>query len=191
MNAKKTTFLHGLAAMALTACLLASTGCGPSKGTLKGKVTLDGVALKGGQVNFFNKTAGGRGATVEINEDGTYSIPLIFGGDYTISVDTEYLKPKSGPNMGPNSGSMPKGMGMPKGAGMSPPGSKVNIPKDIEKDYAKHDVPQGYVMANPNDNLKKYVKLPSKYADDKQSGLTYTHAGGDQTHDIALVGGGK
>ena len=182
--------LRGLAAAILATCIL-STGCGPTKGTLKGKVTLDGVALKGGRVDFVNKS-GGRSATAEINEDGTYLVPMIFSGDYSISVDTEYLKPKSSANnMNPNAMSgMPTGMppGMMKGP--SGPAAK-GPPKNVEKEMAKHEVPAGYQAVNPADIAKKYVNLPSKYSDSNQSGLTYAFPGGDQTFDIAMVGGSK
>ena len=32
----------------------------------------------------------------------------------------------------------------------------------------------------------KYVRIPSRYADDKKSGLTYTVQPGAQTHDVEL-----
>lgn len=188
MLSKKPIVLRRFAGIILSACLLCS-GCGPAQGTLKGKVTLDGVALKAGKIDFVSKS-GGRGATATIAEDGTYTIPMMFAGDFIITVDTEYLKPKNSNvnSMYPNSkGGMPSGM--PKGASGPPTGK--GVPKDFDKQFAGHEMPEGYAPTNPADVAKKYVRLPAKYSDAAQSGLTYTFPGGDQTHDLVLVGGGK
>lgn len=191
MTRTKPIVLHSFAATLLAVCML-STGCGPAKGTLKGKVTLDGAALKGGRVDFVNKS-GGRSATAEINDDGTYSIPLIFAGEYSISVDTEYLKPKSsGQNsMNPNAKSgMPQGLPAAAMKSSGPPMGK-SMPKDLQKEMAKHEIPEGYLPVNPAEIAKKYVRLPAKYSDSNQSGLTLKFAGGDQIHDVVMTGGGK
>jgi len=39
----------------------------------------------------------------------------------------------------------------------------------------------------PGDSAKKYVKIPAKYAEESQSGLTFQFTGGTQTYDIPLV----
>ena len=48
----------------------------------------------------------------------------------------------------------------------------------------------GYVASMPGDSSKKYIKIPSKYSDETQSGLTYSFTGGSQVHDIPLTSGG-
>lgn len=176
LNATKHKVL--LAVSFLTLSLFGS-GCGPSKGSLSGKVTLDGKPLRGGRVDFDNKS-GGPSATVEINDDGTYSIPVMSGGDYAVTVTTDYLKAGSG---GGGMNRMPaamKGGSVPK---ENKAGAKVEMPGN-PADY-------GYKASMPGDSAKKYIKIPSKYADSAESGLTYTFTGGSPTYDILLVGGAK
>jgi len=160
-----------------------AAGCEPSKGSLAGTVTLDGQPLKGGNVIFINKS-GGSGATVEIGEDGKYSAPTLSAGDYVVTVATEYL------NTSANSGgkvlgrpSMPSGMPMPSPG----KGAVTGMPKE-NKDAKKFDLPEGYNPTMPGDNAKKYVKIPAKYANEAESGLTYKFTGGAQTYDIPLAG---
>lgn len=164
-----------LLAFGLLASLLAS-GCGPSKGTVTGKVTLDSIPLKGGRINFSNKS-GGSSATVEIGDDGSYSLPSLSAGDYTVTVATDHLKPSA------TGGRMPGAPGNAKGIPKN-----ANVPKsDFEKNAAAE---HGYVGSMPTDNSKKYIKIPTKYSDETQSGLTYNFTGGSQVHDIALTSGG-
>lgn len=174
---------HFLMALSCLLCLSA-TGCGPSKGSVSGKVTLDGVALQGGRVDFANGS-GGPSASVEIGSDGTYTISSLVAGDYTVTVTTEYLKTNAsagrpGAAMNNPPAGMAKGGAIPK---ESKPGAKVEMPGN-PADY-------GYKAAMPGDSAKKYVKVPAKYSDPAQSGLTYAFPGGTTTYDIPMVGGGK
>ena len=57
---------------------------------MSGKVTLDGTPLKGGRVDFANKS-GGSSATAELNDDGTYTVDSLTVGEYSVTVTTEYL----------------------------------------------------------------------------------------------------
>jgi len=70
---------------------LQATGCGPSTGSVSGKVFYKDAPLKGGQVTFV--TPDKKVFSAEIGEDGSYSIvgkmPV---GDVKIAVDTDYLK---------------------------------------------------------------------------------------------------
>lgn len=168
-------------------CLLLLAGCGPRAGTVTGKVTLDGKPLAGGMITFHGKSGAGD-TTAEISEDGTYTAN-IFSGDYTVTVDTEYLKPPSGPSMGGGRPGMPGG-GPPGGGGMRPGGG--GPPKDGGGPPKGSQLPgnpadHGYVQSNPGDAAKKYVKIPAKYNSVGESGLTFSHAGGGQTYDIPLV----
>ena len=171
---------------------LLGTGCGPSKGILSGKVTLDGAPLKGGRVDFANKS-GGESLTVEIGEDGTYTIPALMTGEYAVTVTTEYLKAGSMNTGGPGGSGRP---GMPGMPGM-PPGGPTGMPKGlVAKDNqppVKGDIPGnpsdfGYTGGKPNDRTKQYVKIPAKYGQADQSGLTYKFTGGSPTYDIPLTG---
>ncbi len=165
---------------------LLSTGCGPAKGSLTGKVTLDGTPLKGGRIDFANKL-GGNSASAEIDENGLYSIESLSGGEYSITVTTEYLNSTGSgdaPASNPNTGTRPGGPTMPPPGGGGPKGGP---PKDV-KAPGNFTMPEGYKASMPGDARKKYVKIPGKYADAAQSGLTFTSPGGNQTHDIPLVG---
>jgi hypothetical protein len=155
-------------------CALSLSGCGPRQGSLSGKVTLDGHALKGGTINFHNKS-GGESRTASIGQDGTYTVASIFSGEYVVTVETDSLRGggSSGPPAG--SGAPPPGVGRPP----KDAGPKGGIPEGIDMgDYRPSSpVPAG----------KNYMKIPSKYADPAQSGLTFSHPGGAQTYDIPLT----
>lgn len=161
-------------------CVLALVGCGPTPGTISGKATLDGKPLKGGMITFHNKS-GGRSATAEIAEDGSYTTSA-FSGDYAVSVDTEYLNTATAnkPSF-QGSGTPPPAMmgggtgGPPKGAQMGPKGG---MPEGMK----------GYVASMPGDAQKRYMKIPEKYHSETSSGLTFSHPGGSQTYDIPLTG---
>ncbi len=157
--------------------LFQAVGCEPAKGSLAGTVTIDGKPLKGGNVIFHNKS-GGPGATVEIGENGDFKAPTLTAGDYSVTVATEYLN--SGKPSGP--GSRPGMPNMPM-----VPGATKGVPKDA-KMAPKSDLPEGYNPTMPGDNAKKYVKIPAKYANEAESGLTYKFTGGAQTYDIPLAG---
>jgi len=172
----------------LGACFLA-TGCGPGKGSVAGKVTLDGKELKGGRVDFASQ-GGGQSASAEIGEDGAYTVPVLMAGEYMVSVNTEYLKPTSGsgPRGGGSGGFRPPGV--PPGVNMGRPPDMAGggPPKDVaKKEGAKREVPEGYKMSNPGDAAKKYVSIPEKYGIPEQSGLTFKGGGGTQTFDIPLT----
>jgi hypothetical protein len=79
-----------LGALALVLSL-AAVGCGGGKGTVSGKVTYKGTALKGGRVTFA--TANKQSMQADIEEDGTYTIPNVAAGPAKISVTTSYMKP--------------------------------------------------------------------------------------------------
>ncbi len=169
----------------LAATSLLVSGCGPSKGTVTGKVTLDSIPLKGGRVDFSNKS-GGASATVEIAEDGTYTVKGLSAGDYTVTVVTDHLKTTGGGGGGRMPG--PPAPGGAKGGGAAGGMPKENTPPKSEMPGNPAD--HGYVASMPGDSSKKYIKIPAKYSDETQSGLTYNFTGGSQVHDIPLTSGG-
>src|SRR5437660_1764669 len=80
--------LVGAAALAL---LPPSAGCAGS-GTITGKVTYQGRPLTGGTVQFTSTK--GRGTrTVQIGEDGSYTIPNMPTGPVKIAVETKSAQP--------------------------------------------------------------------------------------------------
>src|SRR5437588_6501794 len=78
----------------LLLALLIATGCSGKKasGTVSGKVTYQGKALRGGSVTFI--PADGVGvATSRIAEDGSYKVEKVPAGNVKITVETETSKP--------------------------------------------------------------------------------------------------
>jgi hypothetical protein len=156
-----------------TASTLALVGCGRPTGSVEGKVTYNGKNLKGGSVTFVS-TEGRQSFAAEIKEDGTYSVPVMTGGDYKVCVDTSNLKSAS--TSGTYEGKM-------KTAG--PPAKKATAPP---KDAV---IPEGYTPSNPaevaaQNAAKRYVEIPEKYRDTAKTDLTYKFEGGSQTFNIDL-----
>jgi hypothetical protein len=69
------------------------SGCGgPYTGTVSGKVLYNGTPLPGGQVTFLHPD--GRSGQAQIQEDGSYTVPVAPGGEVKCTVET--LKPIPG-----------------------------------------------------------------------------------------------
>jgi hypothetical protein len=159
-------------------------GCGRSVGTVTGKVTYNGKALKGGNVSF-QSTEGLQSYSTEIKEDGTYSA-TIQTGSYKVCVETASLKPPAtggGPKTG-SSGGPPGAKGMTKTGPKDAKEGKGGPPPDAA-------VPEGYTPSGPAaaktaENLKRYVQIPDKYGDPTKTDLTYTFKGGTDPFDIDL-----
>jgi len=116
----------------LAAAALTSAGCGgAATATVTGKVSSNGVALKGGNVTFLS-TEGKRTVTGPINEDGTYKLEKVPVGKVKILVETESLNPATKPKVqyGP-----PKDQVMP--GGYAPPNFE-----EMAKRYRK--IPEAY-----------------------------------------------
>ena len=135
---------------------LAAVGCGSSTGTISGKVSYKGAPLKGGYVTFYTKD---KKVTRpgEIQEDGSYKIEKMPTGEALICVDTSTLKPPTQAHNIPTY-SPPKGQ----------------------------QLPPRYKLSNNEEKAKRYVEIPSQYADPDKSKLTYTVKGGSQEYDIKL-----
>jgi hypothetical protein len=75
--------------------LLAIVGCGSKQGKVSGTVKYKDQPLKGGKVTFFSGSGEKKTAPdfSEIDESGRYSVSKLPPGEYTICVETEYLKP--------------------------------------------------------------------------------------------------
>jgi hypothetical protein len=147
---------HGVALF----LLVALSGCGSSTGTVTGKVSYKGEALRRGNVLFV--AAGGWTGSALINEDGTYRIANLPPGSFKLAVE-----PAGGPTQG--------------GRGRSgPPRGKWGPPKDaaVPEGFkgADHDVPANAASVN----------VPAKYAKVETSELTCEVKRGKQTHDIDL-----
>lgn len=137
------------------------TGCGGSgdqRARVKGKVKFFDKYLSAGTVAFFSKD--GRVGSGGIDADGNYEVADAPVGECTITVKV--------PSMG--RGPMPKTQPKP------PTGvPEARMPGDEDQTV----IPKGFDPA-------KIVQIPSKYADEKTSGLTYVVTKGAQTKDIIL-----
>jgi hypothetical protein len=137
-------------------------GCGPSTGTVKGKVTHKGEPLPGGIVMFFPTTGKANPASAQIGEDGRYSIVAPVG-EVRISVDNSMLKERD-----PN-----KAFGRAAG--------KIKNPMEIMKKGAA-----GKAAIGEEKIPGKYVEIDRKYADAENSGLKMTVKPGEQEHNIEV-----
>jgi hypothetical protein len=91
----------------LAACLLAAIGCDHKTVAVTGTVTLDGNPVPGGTIYF---DVGGEITSTAILCDGTYSLGLIEGETYTVTL----TNPKA-----PNPGIIPDRYADPATSGLS------------------------------------------------------------------------
>lgn len=107
--------------------LMASTGCGPSRGEVSGTVTISGQPLNNGVITFF-PPVGSADAPVAVHiTDGKYLAPSLVYATYRIAITPQVaeggeagqakgssrpLKPgEIDPNGGRPSGGLPKALG--------------------------------------------------------------------------------
>jgi hypothetical protein len=120
--------------------VLALVGCGPSSGSISGKVTYKDKPLPGGTVAFL--TSDQKVKTAIINNDGSYTIDKVTVGPAKISVSPPVA-----------AGKMPKGMkmdpskmGAPAGAAPPTDDKPVSLPdkyKDPEKSGLTYTIIKG------------------------------------------------
>jgi hypothetical protein len=125
-------------AAALALALLAA-GCGPSAGTISGKVTYNGETLGSGTVQFNGPNAT---AMSGIAADGTYTIPKMPVGTVQIAVETTPPPPGTPQDAG---GKITGGSMSVQGA-PPPPGKYVPIPdkyKDPRTSGLSYEVKSG------------------------------------------------
>jgi hypothetical protein len=134
-------------------------GCG-SKGTVSGKVLYQGKPLPGGTVTFLQEQGAFHSV---IHEDGSYRVTGVSPGLATITVSSP------DPPI-----PQPRTLSMEKMAEKAT-SRKIEIPPEV----AKH-------MGDPEAGKRRYMAIPSKYKDEKKSGLSYTVKSGSQNYDIDL-----
>jgi len=167
--------LHRIAALVVGLAVTAIVGCGPSFGSLAGKVTYSGQPLKGGTVTLIPDGSSGTTFSATIGEDGTYKFDSVQSGKYKVCVETESLKPGA-QQRGPvyNGKALSQGKGKVKNE--PPPGAKL---------------PEGYKMGTPSSGeeaSKHYVQIPAAYGSPDSTTLSVEVKGGlgTQTYDIPL-----
>jgi hypothetical protein len=75
-----------LCCFVLSLLFATASGCGQKTGTVSGKVTYQGKALPGGNVNFLSESSGAVFKTSKIESDGSYSVSGIPVGPAKITV---------------------------------------------------------------------------------------------------------
>jgi hypothetical protein len=151
-----------LSAAFLAAVTVGMTGCGPSglaPGVVSGKVTYNGTPLTGGNI-ILHPVNGGADVSIGISNEGTFTSSGIAEGEMQVSIETESLKGKAAPGYN----TPPKGPKPPAGVG-----GDAKVP---EFDNSKQPT---------------YMKIPSKYASVKTSGLTWTITKGTNNKDFELT----
>jgi len=134
--------LRGAVCLLPCVAALALTGCGSGVGTISGKVTVNGVPLKGGSITFVS-TEGKRSVTTSIGEDGRYTAERVPAGNVKVCVETEFLNPRG--KTGTFTYGPPKDMQAPS-----------NYLKSTPTDTSKLYVPISLVYANAESTPLEY-----------------------------------
>ena len=145
-----------LAALLLLPAFLALGGCS-SKGDVSGKVTYAGQTVPAGRITFLCSAGDNTSHSASI-KDGRYTITGCPAGPVKISVET-----------------------FPPANPVNPNATIPGTPKGITEGFGPSQNSESY--ASPPG---QYVKLPPRFANTEQSGVTYTVTGGKQEHDVDL-----
>jgi hypothetical protein len=133
-------------------------------------VKFKGQLVKAGTIQFHSKDAGTFRAP--IRDNGTYSLSDLPTGDLVVTIETEsanpdIVMPTYGGKPAPAAGG---GAAMPEAAAKQIEGLKLS----------KSPPP-------PQPSRENYVKIPQRYSDPAQSGLTVNLGRGSQTKDFDLT----
>src|SRR5262245_51285696 len=165
------TLIRAGAGLVLLALLTIAAGCGPNykaRGTVTGKVTIDGKHLTAGTVMFYGKDPRMTGAA-PIDKNGNYKMTDAPLGDVKITVTVPPTPPGGTKRMKTLGGApTPK-----KGKGKE---IKSVDPEDPSR-----------VISIMGDMPDEIVGIPDLYGKVETSGLTFTVKSGEQTHDIPLT----
>jgi len=145
--------------------LLSLAGCGKSKGSLKGKVTLNGEVLPYAQVSAYNDKGEMIGQSIAVN--GQYEIGNLPPGPVTLTVQAHQ---PGGTPVGMPPMETPDGRPLPKAA-------MVEALKKLPEEHQKA--------------IEKIKPVPPKYANAKDSDLKTTVGAGETSYDIEMTGKGE
>ncbi len=148
------------------ACLaFAAAGCGPSTGTVKGKVLIDGAPLTSGSVSLQSST--GLVCDAPIKPDGTYEISNVPVGSAKILVSA--MDPKFEEKMNEMVG---RGKAAPEGSATGRGKLQVGGPANA---------PAG------GDFNAQYTLVDLKYGNWATSGLNVNVAGASTNYDVVVT----
>lgn len=143
--------------MFIAGAMVLAGGCA-SKATITGTVTYKGEPIPSGSITFTPES----GAPL-VNapiRDGKYTAEDVPMGNAKVSIMSMYMSGRPSPMMDPG-----------KREKMAPP---KDAPPEAQKAFER------------STQFKKGLKIPEKYVDPQQSGLTYTVQRGPQTKDFNL-----
>jgi hypothetical protein len=159
-----------LTALVLLSALPCLAGCGSNRVT--GKVYYKDKIVPGGMVVFHGD---GWTRNSPIEEDGSYTIDKPTTGKVKITVDTSSYKPVQ----------LPANANRPDPSQMAKMAKMPGAPKDM-KPPEMPDQAKDNPLYGGQSGSNRYVQIPERYADEKQTTLTYEVKSGKQTHDIKM-----
>lgn len=178
--------MRQLLAVALSALVVASAGCGGDKrATVSGNVTLGGKGLPGGTITFVSVADDKRVASAGISADGSYKISDAPVGECKVLVDNSHLDPAS---LKDKAGTeAPGGAGAVPGMKGGPAASGKAVSKDVKAKMgaAPKDVDLGG-MGQGASGDQKYVKIDKSFGGASTTSLKATVVAGDNTHNFEV-----
>lgn len=143
--------------MFISGTMLLAAGCA-SKATITGTVSYKGKPIPSGNITFTPES-GAPLVNAPIRE-GKYSAENVPTGNAKVSIMSMYMASRPSPMMDPS-----------KKDKMAPP---KDAPPEAQKAFQQ------------STQSKQGIKIPEKYTDPEQSGLSYTVTSGKQTKDFNL-----
>src|SRR5262245_40014712 len=166
--------LMSAAALLAAVVLVGCQGGNPNApARVTGKVTYNGAPLTGGSITFHFKEGGS--ASAAIAADGTYSAIDISAGEAVVTVETESVNPDKKKVEYRSTGGAGGGMYGKKSSGG---GGASGGGKGAAMSPAPEGTPSSQTV---------YVKIPKRYSEVANSGLSATLKRGRQTHDVPLT----
>jgi hypothetical protein len=154
--------------------LTAAVGCGSGKGTVSGKVTLDGKPLPAGQISFVG--AHGQTATADI-KDGQYTVSNVPTGDVKVTVQTSSIKQQAETLLASSR----------YGSSKTRAAAARKLPADIKEQLQAEATRNAEMVKRGKELLAKYRPVPDKYAKPDSSGLHVSVSRGDISYDVPLA----
>ncbi len=165
----------------LVACLVAGIlACSQSRrASVTGAVSYKGQPVKAGTV-YFVYDEGGQ-YTADLMPDGTYQFMDVPTGNVKVVVSTEAFNPEQRPQSYTQKQKQVSG-----GYGKSMKEYDAKMGRG-GPDKKGADQPAGLSREKKEELAKVYVKIPKKYASEKDTPLTYTVETGKQVKDLNLT----
>ena len=162
--------------------LLIALGCSSDKKSkVTGSVTYKNAPVPGGNLTFSNDSGGSFSSPIQ--QDGTYLITDMPAGTYTVTIETETVNPdRAAPAYGTGK---EKAAPAAKLAGKMEKASNEYAEK-MGKGGGGGGGDNSFGAAPREELLKRYAKIPVKYADKRISGLTAEVGTGSVKIDFTL-----